>query len=268
MLPNGPYDVTGVTRMGREDSDTQFELSGFVDFGAAADGTECEADYRVKDVSIDHVGGKQTVVLTRRTAGGPSWSADASKLDPGASDSTLAWEDSSNPSQVGFPVFFIPSLIAMGATPGVVPHAGTDWICSIGVMPRFVRAVGEYIVLDAPRVRQTVRAAAGQWAEGFFTAAGAKDNSYSTLAAEWVASDFSGFDSLEPQLKIKVERLEGGVLKITQLLHGFDNVVLTFTPAADREVTAPVAKTYFENIAERAKTEDTQKIIADEKSKL
>jgi D-Tyr-tRNAtyr deacylase len=135
-------------------------------------------------------------------------------------------------------------------------------------MSRFMRVDGEHLVLDTTRVRQTARAAAGQWAEGFFTAAGAKGGAYNTLAAEWVESDFSKYDFAESKLKIKVERLEGGVLRISQFLDDIDTVELTFTPAADREIAAPAAKTYFENIAERAKTEDVQKIIADENSKL
>lgn len=103
LLPTGPYLVSGQFANNRG---AVSKIDGFVDFGTAPDGVDCESESTITDFSIEDVPSVREV----HTAGGPTWYQDRS--NPAAPGE---WYDSADPdATTGSPplLLFVPALIA------------------------------------------------------------------------------------------------------------------------------------------------------------
>ena len=243
-----------------------YALDGYVDFGSASDGIECAADYEVANLRTNTTA-KITVSRTVRAPGGPSWSADVSDHDPSISKIPIKWRDTSDPTAPALPMLFAPSIIASDLSPGVVKGAGTDHLCSIGVMPRFMRlddkqpSSGTRLAFDETRSEQTTLAARGRWVEGYLTAAGLTGKKYDQAAEIYYEMSKVSFKTIIKDTVVDIRELNNGAFEIVQIRKGKPMITLTFTPTSNRTILEPSAQTYFELVSLDAATLDSETIL-------
>jgi hypothetical protein len=261
VMPKGTYTVSGGLSIGGH---LVYELNGFVDFGTAPDGTECEADYTVTDLkySSDYT----KVERTRswhgvRVVGDPEWYADTSALGTDASRSNLEWKDANDASSAHRSFLFTPSIVASELSSGVFEGAGNGELCSIGVIPRFMRLDGEQLMFDAARVTATMAAKDGHYISQQLAAVGVRGGRYDELAEKLTELYGIGYDALLADRYLTLSDHSDGGFEIVQVWKGVPDVTLIFTPADDRVVTAPDSATYFERLAEKAKRGDKEAML-------
>ena len=263
LIPKGSYEVSGALVLQGEPT---YALDGYVDFGSASDGIECAADYEVANLRTN-TAAKITVSRTVRAPGGPSWSADVSDHDPSISKIPIKWRDTSDPAAPALPMLFAPSVIASDLSPGVVKGAGTDHLCSIGVMPRFMRlddkqpSSGTRLAFDETRSEQTTLAARGRWVEGYLTAAGLTGKKYDQAAEIYYEMSKVSFKTIIKDTVVDIRELNNGAFEIVQIRKGKPMITLTFTPTSTRTILEPSAQTYFELVSLDAATLDSETIL-------
>lgn len=261
VMPKGTYTVSGVTSLNQGDV---YRLEGFVDFGIKPDGIDCEAEHTITDVSATSAAakdGRQLVSHAVRAAGGPEWYADATGRDAESSDKNLEWRDVADATAPNFPLLFIPSIVASDLSNGVFEEAGNGWLCSIGVMPRFMQLDGARLVFDAERVEATMTAGRSRWIEQFLAAAGVSGRQYDDMAEKFTDLTEASYSSLIKDTHLEITNLADGGFEILQFKNDKPVVTLTFTPAEDRMVTAPNATTFFERIAAEAESNGTDSAL-------
>ena len=243
LLPAGTYTVTG----GQVDMENPISLEGFVDFGTKPDGVDCESSYTLRVPEGYDSEGPRTIESVR-AAGEEAWYRDAADAgNPGE------WLDNANP-RVPYPVFlFIPQIITGDGKPGILEGAGVGTLCSIPIMPRFMR-VGEdgALLFDQPRVVAAHKAAADRWDEMFVDAVGLTGSVRDAVLANQDAVELPTFKSLLEGTSIKmVETGEGFTLTLYKEngQPGRILIELRFVRAADRDVPKVDGVTIFEEVA-------------------
>ena len=261
VMPKGTYTVSGGLTFGGH---LVYEIDGFVDFGTAPDGTECEADYTVTDLkySSDYTKVERTRSWRGvRIVGEPEWYANASALGTDTSRSNLEWKDANDSSSAHSSFLFTPSIIASELSSGVFEGAGNGELCSIGVIPRFMHLDGDRLVFDAARVTATMAAKDGHYITQQLTALGVGGRRYDELAEKLTELYGIGYDALLADRYLTISDRSDGGFEIVQVWKGVPDVTLTFTPAEDRVVTAPDEPTYFERLTEKAKRGDKEAML-------
>ena len=261
VMPKGTYTVSGGLTLGGK---PVYELEGFVDFGTKPDGIKCESEHTITDVSAASTAtkdGRQLVSRAVRAAGGPEWYADATGRDAESSEQNLEWRDITDQGAPTLPLLFTPSIVASDLSNGVFQGAGNGWLCSIGVMPRFMQLDGERLVFDVDRVEAIMAAGRGRWIEQFLTAAGVSGRQYDDVAEKFADLTEVSYSSLIKDAHLVILNSADGSFEIVQFKNDKPIVTLTFTPAEDRVVTAPEATTFFERIAAEAESNGTDSAL-------
>ena len=263
MLPTGSYTVSGRLSFGPESialAETNGVMSvikGFVDFGAAPDGTACESDSILTQPY--HPDGFKYSWREISTAGGQTWI----QVREENSSTTGEWLDSDDPLGTTLPfLLFVPALVTSEGGPGMFEGAGTGNLCSIGTMARFMSVEGDHLVFDYPRAKAVSAARHGQWVEKFIDALGLRGKDASELADTLLEDPWGGYGALFNDSLITIERSSNGSFNITQLRKGIPLVELKFTPTADREVEVVQALTYFERVTAKAKKDGVESVVS------
>lgn len=254
MLPTGAYNVSGGLTLG----EMVTNIEGFVDFGTAPDGTECEADSVLRQPY--HPRGFEYSWREISTAGGQTWVQ--SRED--SSGTTGEWLDSADPLGTMLPLLmFFPANIASEGGPGMFEGAGTGNLCSIGTMSRFMKVEGDYLVFDYPRVQAVTDARYGQWVQKFVDALGLRGKDASELADTLLEDGSWGDYGIVINDKlITIEPINNGGFTVTQLHKGRPVVELKFTPTTDRDVELVEALTYFERVTAKAKKDGVESVVS------
>lgn len=238
LLPTGPYLVSGQFA---NDGGAVLKIDGFVDFGAAPDGVDCESESTHTNFSADATQSSRREV---HTAGGPTWYQDRS--NPAAPGE---WYDIADPeAPIGMLLLFVPALIASQGGPGMFEGAGAGSLCSIGTMPRFMAVDGDQLVFDAERTVAAVAASYGRWVKQFV------DASYSRIVAGKVARELAemgipSYAEMTRNTTIVIERTADDGVTLTQIREGKPMLELRFTRTEDRAVKAIDGVTFFERLA-------------------
>jgi len=256
LLPKGAFTVRG-ERTFPDNGNGRTSLEGFVDFGQATDGRDCEID--IVGTEMSESGPRK--VRTVREAGGPEWVAEVTEdADPDAE----AWRDLSDADAMPITMLFVPALVGGDWTPGMIEGAGTGVICTIGVMPRFMDVVNGELVFDAERSAAAYGAMRDRWTAQLRIATGSTGSDYDeTLEPLDILGQLQPFASLTEGTKLRIEKTADGGFTLTQYrTDGDTTLVYVFTPAEDRTVSAPTgAVTFFERLAERVKTEGLDRAL-------
>ena len=254
MLPTGSYNVSGRLTLGKFPDNT---IEGFVDFGTAPDGTECESDSTLTR-GYEEDGFKYSW-REISTAGGQTWIQERED----SSGTTGEWLDSDDPLGTTLPfLLFFPALVASEGGPGMFEGAGTGNLCSIGTMARFMRVEGGHLVFDYPRAAYVITARQGQWVKKFVDALGLRGKDASELADTLLEDPWGGYRNAVEDKLITIEHSNNGSFTITQLHKGLPLVELKFTPTADREVEVVKALTYFERVTAKAKKDGVESVVS------
>jgi hypothetical protein len=254
LLPTGTYTFTGGLTI---DSGPVTQADGFVDFGTAADGADCESDYTLTDVKADSSTSVQKVRGVR-TAGRPSFYQDLTdESKPGE------WMDIADPQTGGIILLFVPAIITSDFSHGPADNAGNGNLCSIGVMPRFMSVENGTLIFDAERTATVVEATRGNWTASYLDALGLKGRKRNKIAEELNAITIPTFDTLTRDTVVEISKNADGGFTLTQTKEDKPIVELVFTPAPDRTVAPIDAPTYFERVAKDARRDGLDKVLAD-----
>jgi hypothetical protein len=251
-LPTGAYQVQGELRIA---GDTAAALVGYVEFGTADDGTQCQSEYSVAYLRDEPNRSVQSI----RAIGGPTFYRDST--DPSAPGEWLDIADPAAQSAAAF--LFIPAFIAGDFSAGILPGAGTGTLCSIPVIDRFMNLEGNTLSFDVERTAATKASRTGLWVSKFLTAAGLEGDEYDETAKLLYELSFSESTSMTDDARVTLDTDANGVVTLTQFKGGEPMVTLTLTPTTPRVVEAPGAPTYFERIAEAAKAGGVDAVLED-----
>ena len=245
VLPTGSFLVEGSASLG--DKPNFATLEGYVSFGDAPDGVDCTADF----TAVDSRDGKTTKVQTVRAPGGPSWNRDLNGSD--------RWRDTADWNAPGALFMFWPSIVVSEFSIGIVPGAGENWLCGIPLMSRFTSLDASTDTTATLRfaydkVDQSVAANQDRWVAAYLDAVGVKGRTRDRAAS--ALTEFRGGptrDSIMGSV-LTIERQADGSVRIEQRNDAQDLLVsLTFTPTAERVVSAPAGVVpFYEQIARRS----------------
>jgi hypothetical protein len=256
LLPEGSYTFTGGLTLSTGSRVTETE--GFVDFGTAADGAECEADYTISNTKA---GATDLVKKVRvvRTSGRPSFFQNVTDdSQPGE------WGDIADPSSPGIPLLFVPAIIASEMGRGAADNAGTGDLCSIGVMPRFMTTRDDgVLVFDTERTATVIEAAIGMWVASFVDALSLEGRKRDETIEQLLEVSTPSFELLIQDSVVTILEDDKGGFTISQLKKGQPMVELVFTPAAERAITPIDAPNYFEKVAKDVQANGLEKVLSD-----
>lgn len=256
LLPKGAFTVRG-ERTFPASGNGRASLEGFVDFGQAADGKDCEIDI----VGTEMLESGPRKVRTIREAGGPEWVAEVTE---DAYPDAEAWRDLNDIDAASVMMLFVPAMVGGDWSPGIVEGAGTGVICAIGVMPRFMDVVNGELVFDAERSAAAYAAMRDRWTAQLRIATGSTGSDYDEAFEPLnVMSQTQPFAFFTEGTQLRIEKTADGGFTLTQYrTDGEITLIYVFTPAEDRAVSAPAgAVTFFERIAERVKTEGLEQAL-------
>jgi hypothetical protein len=265
LLPQGAFTVIGEWNKG----DVPLTgLEGYVNFGSQPDGKDCSADYTLSDLNNPgklNISEDQTLEIPSKVrvvhnAGGSTWYRDISSLSSdtfaGIPDATkpVTWADSSNPAAPVLPMMFIPAIIAADWNPGISVGAGTGELCSIPIIPRFMKLDGERLVFDNVRANATALTGRAHWAQMFVDATGLEGTERTETIEKIVSETSNTWDSLMEGHSVQIVKEANGVIEIVQTREGTEAyVLLRFTPTEPRTVEQITAQTYFEALGQEIK---------------
>jgi hypothetical protein len=254
LLPTGTYTFTGALTL---DAGPITQAEGFVDFGTAADGADCESDYTLTDVNAESTSPVKKVRGVRN-AGRPSFYQDLTdESKPGE------WMDIADPQTGGVVLLFVPAIITSDFAAGPAPGAGNGNLCSIGAMPRFMRVEDGTLIFDAERTATVVEATRGNWAASLVDALGLQGRKRNTIAERLTDVSVPTFEGLTRDTVVTISKNADGGFTLTQTKEAKQIVELTFTPSPDRAVDPIGAPTYFERIAEDVRSDGLDRVLAE-----
>jgi len=249
-LPTGAYVVAGELRV--KDS-TSVRLDGFVDFGTAADGIECQSEYSLTTLQPNM---PIRSVESRRALGGPTFYRDTT--DPATPGE---WFDTADPAAPLIPLLFIPAIVAADYSAGVLPGAGTGNLCSIPVMARFMTIDGETLSFDAQRTKETAAARTGLSVAQFLAAVGVEGAEYDETAELLFELSAPDYTPLTTDTTVTIDTDATGKVTLTQFKNGKAILSLMLTPTNPRVVDSPGAPTYFEKLATEVKAKGVDAVL-------
>jgi hypothetical protein len=256
LLPEGSYTFTGGLTLSTGSRVTETE--GFVNFGTAADGADCKADYTITDTkaSTDDLVKKVRAI---RTSERPSFYQNVTDYSqPGE------WNDIADLSTPSIPLLFVPAIIASEMGRGAADNAGNGDLCSIGVMPRFMTTRDDgVLIFDTERAATVVKAARGTWAASFVDALALEGRVRDNTIEQLLEVSTPSFELLTQDSVVTIVKDDRGGFVISQLKNGQPMVEFVFTPAPDRIITPIDAPTYFEKIAKDVQTHGLEKVLSD-----
>jgi hypothetical protein len=256
LLPEGSYTFTGGLTLSTGDRVT--EIAGFVDFGTADDGAECESDYTISNTKA---GATDLVKKVRvvRTSERPSFYQNVTDdARPGE------WGDIADPSSPGILLLFVPAIIASELSHGAADNAGNGDLCSIGVMPRFMTTRDDgVLVFDTERTATVVEASRGRWAASFVDALALEGRKRDETIERLLDISTPSFELMIQDSVVTILEDDKGGFTISQLKKGQPMVEFVFTPAAERVITPIDAPTYFEKVAKDVQATGLEKVLSD-----
>lgn len=256
LLPEGSYTFTGGLTLSTGSRVT--EIAGFVDFGTADDGAECEADYTISNTKASATDPVKKVRVVR-TSGRPSFYQNVTNdSQPGE------WGDIADPATPIIPLLFVPAIIASDTSHGVADNAGNGDLCSIGVMPRFMTTRDDgVLVFDTERTATVVEASIGMWVASFVDALALEGRKRDETIERLLEISIPSYETMIQDSVVTILEDDKGGFTISQLKKGQPMVEFVFTPAAERAITPIDAPTYFEKVAKDVQANGLEKVLSD-----
>ena len=256
ILPKGSYTFTGGLTLSA--GVRVIETEGFVDFGTADDGADCEADYTITDTKASATDLVKKVRVVR-TSERPSFYQNVTD-----DSESGEWGDIADLSTPIIPLLFIPAIIASDASHGPTEKAGNGDLCSIGVMPRFMTARDDgMLIFDIERTATVVEAARGTWAASFVDALALEGRERNETVEQLLETSIPSYETMIQETVVAVTKDDKGGFAITQIQRGRPIVEFVFTLAPDRIITPIDAPTYFEGVAKDVQEKGLEKVLTD-----
>lgn len=269
MLPQGTFRVVGEWR--DHESQIVSSIEGYVSFGAAPDGADCESEYTLtagqRGVEAEWLTTKQRWV---RTAGGPAWLRDES--NPG---SPGTWYDHLAPDAPSLP--FMPGWDISPNASLAVEGAGAGALCAIPVAARYMSPAPlpeqatesldndvDELVYDQRRAAAIFVAGEERWWEKVVDAAGITGTRRDEALKKLTEGLWTVAYALSKRRVVISRENDNIVMTEYTKLGPCENCIegelvlrLTFTSTAPRPVERVVADTFFERVS--AGLENSQK---------
>ena len=248
VLPIGSFAVSGeyvtATR-------TVTKIEGYVNYGALADGADCEADYMLTNVTNGNAEDPTIANLVHviHPKNGPAWyrnETNAAKPDK--------WHDSSSPMAPMITLLFAPSIVASDFTPGVLEGAGTGELCIIPVIPRFMNLEGDRLTFDKTKTKAAVLAGRSRWVEKFIDATSLTGSTRDKFIKLFIEVSKSDYSTLTKGMYLTITK-NNGQIEIKQQRDGTEGfaVVIRLTPTEPRSVQKINDTIYFEDVKKELK---------------
>jgi hypothetical protein len=230
LLPIGPHDVS--IRMTAPNG-SELKVTGYLDLGESADGSECRADLQVvQDIKGDT---PSLTTISIRRDGPTTWH----RLDSTSSDIPLdvtdTWVDAVDFNAVRPALIFAPMFVTDGMP--VLDGAGSG-ICTLRLLDQTAAMDPESgkVVYDMKRVGLYMNRAFELFTEQFLRAGGAGDAEIAEFVPQLVERGTPNYAEMISALTLNLSR-DGNILKLDQEFDadGF-SLTATFTPATARKV--------------------------------
>jgi hypothetical protein len=242
LLPLAPHDVE--LRMVAPNG-SELRVSGYLELGEAADGSECRADLRVvQDIKGDNA---SLTEITIRRDGPTTWHRLDNTTTELPVDVTNSWVDSIDFNAVRPALIFAPLFVTDGmpVTPG-----GGSGICTLRFLDQTAAIDPESgkVVYDMKRVGLYMNRAFEYFTEQFLRAGGAGDAEIADFVPQLVERGTPDYAEMITALAMKLKR-DGDKISLSQVFdaEGFE-LEATFVPTSARPVERVEGISFYERL--------------------
>lgn len=242
LLPLGPHELQ--LRMTAPNG-SELRVSGYIELGASADGSECRTDLRVvQDIKGDNA---SLTEITIRRDGPTTWHRLDNTTTELPVDVSKSWVDSIDFNAVRPALIFAPLFVTDGmpVTPG-----GGSGICTLRFLDQTSAVDPDTgkVVYDMKRVDLYMNRAFEYFTEEFLRAGGAGDAELAEFVPQLVERGTPNYAEMLSALSMEIKRV-GNKIVLTQVFdaQGFE-FEASFVPTAARTVERVDGVTFYERL--------------------